>query len=213
MSQPWRIAALQARLTIYRDNALQLLQFRLRDHCHANLQQLRHAPILRPRHLTERDDRRFAFAAELLQLFETLQRLLMAAEFQERIGVAEQDGRVLGPMAGYALLPLRFRIIPTAERRCGLRDAHAIADGRRVFERAHGVAIIALGVERLLRGAAGPDIGSTDNTKLEGDLAAALRLSVDVNKLAIGRYDCQVTVLDPKTKKAAFWQAPVVLVP
>jgi len=40
-----------------------------------------------------------------------------------------------------------------------------------------------------------------------------LKLSVDLNKLAPGRYNCQVTVLDPKTKKAAFWQAPVVLVP
>ena len=41
----------------------------------------------------------------------------------------------------------------------------------------------------------------------------ALKLSVDLNQLAPGRYNCQVTVLDPKTKKAAFWQAPVVLVP
>lgn len=32
-------------------------------------------------------------------------------------------------------------------------------------------------------------------------------------KLAPGKYDCQVTVLDPDGQKAAFWQAPVVLVP
>ncbi len=40
-----------------------------------------------------------------------------------------------------------------------------------------------------------------------------VKLSLDLNQLAPGRYTCQVTVLDPKTKKAAFWQAPVVLVP
>ena len=40
-----------------------------------------------------------------------------------------------------------------------------------------------------------------------------IKLSVDLNQLAPGRYNCQVTVLDPKARKAAFWQAPVVLVP
>jgi hypothetical protein len=28
-----------------------------------------------------------------------------------------------------------------------------------------------------------------------------------------GRYECQVTVVDPETQKAAFWRASVVLVP
>lgn len=40
-----------------------------------------------------------------------------------------------------------------------------------------------------------------------------LRFSLSLNKLAPGRYNCQVTVLDPAAQKAAFWQAPVVLVP
>jgi hypothetical protein len=31
--------------------------------------------------------------------------------------------------------------------------------------------------------------------------------------LPAGRYDCQITVLDPVTSKVAFWRAPVVLVP
>ena len=31
--------------------------------------------------------------------------------------------------------------------------------------------------------------------------------------LATGRYDCQVTVLDPTGQKAAFWRAPIVIVP
>jgi len=43
--------------------------------------------------------------------------------------------------------------------------------------------------------------------------AVPLRFSVPLGELATGRYDCQVTVLDPAGQKAAFWRAPVVLVP
>ncbi|HEV8146595.1 MAG TPA: VWA domain-containing protein [Bryobacteraceae bacterium] len=43
--------------------------------------------------------------------------------------------------------------------------------------------------------------------------AVPLRFSVPLEKLEPGRYDCQVTVLDPTGQKAAFWQAPVMLVP
>jgi VWFA-related protein len=43
--------------------------------------------------------------------------------------------------------------------------------------------------------------------------AVPLRFSVPLEGLEIGRYDCQVTVLDPAGQKAAFWRAPVVLVP
>jgi hypothetical protein len=43
--------------------------------------------------------------------------------------------------------------------------------------------------------------------------AVPLRLSVPLASLATGRYDCQVTVLDPANQKIAFWRAPVVLVP
>ena len=32
-------------------------------------------------------------------------------------------------------------------------------------------------------------------------------------QLAPGQYDCQITVLDPSGHKAAFWRAPVKLVP
>ena len=38
-----------------------------------------------------------------------------------------------------------------------------------------------------------------------------LKFSLALNKLPPGRYDCQVTVLDPAGQKAAFWQAPIVL--
>ena len=32
-----------------------------------------------------------------------------------------------------------------------------------------------------------------------------------IQQLAAGQYDCQVTVLDPATSKAAFWRAPIVI--
>ena len=40
-----------------------------------------------------------------------------------------------------------------------------------------------------------------------------MKFSIALNKLQPGRYNCQVTVLDPAGQKAAFWQAPVMLVP
>jgi VWFA-related protein len=43
--------------------------------------------------------------------------------------------------------------------------------------------------------------------------AVPLRFSIPLSKLPPGEYNCQVTVLDPGGQKAAFWQAPVMLVP
>ena len=40
-----------------------------------------------------------------------------------------------------------------------------------------------------------------------------LSFSIALNQLPTGEYDCQVTVLDPTAEKAAFWRAPVKLVP
>jgi VWFA-related protein len=40
-----------------------------------------------------------------------------------------------------------------------------------------------------------------------------LRFSIALRELPPGQYDCQVTVLNPAGQKAAFWQAPVLLVP
>ena len=40
-----------------------------------------------------------------------------------------------------------------------------------------------------------------------------LSFSIAINQLPPGDYNCQVTVLDPTGQKAAFWRAPVVLVP
>jgi VWFA-related protein len=42
--------------------------------------------------------------------------------------------------------------------------------------------------------------------------AVPVRLTVPLAEVAPGRYDCQVTVLEPTGQKAAFWRAPVVIV-
>ncbi|HEX4230128.1 MAG TPA: VWA domain-containing protein [Bryobacteraceae bacterium] len=39
-----------------------------------------------------------------------------------------------------------------------------------------------------------------------------LQFNIALNSLSPGKYDCQVTVLDPTGQKAAFWQAPVMVV-
>jgi hypothetical protein len=39
-----------------------------------------------------------------------------------------------------------------------------------------------------------------------------LRFDVSLEQLPAGAYTCQVTVLDPTAEKAAFWQAPVMVV-
>ena len=43
--------------------------------------------------------------------------------------------------------------------------------------------------------------------------AVPLRLSIPLENLTPGPYECQVTVLEPGGQKAAFWRAPVVIVP
>jgi VWFA-related protein len=42
---------------------------------------------------------------------------------------------------------------------------------------------------------------------------APVSFTLRLDQLAPGKYNCQVTVLDPDGRKAAFWQAPVVFVP
>ena len=40
-----------------------------------------------------------------------------------------------------------------------------------------------------------------------------LKFSLSLGNLPTGKYNCQVTVIDPTSQKATFWQAPVMLVP
>lgn len=48
------------------------------------------------------------------------------------------------------------------------------------------------------------------NNKLK---TVPLKFSLSLSQLLPGEYNCQVTVLDPSGQKAAFWQAPVMLIP
>jgi VWFA-related protein len=48
---------------------------------------------------------------------------------------------------------------------------------------------------------------------LDARKAVPLRFSIPLESLAPGKYECQVTVLDPTSQKASFWQAPVAIVP
>lgn len=43
--------------------------------------------------------------------------------------------------------------------------------------------------------------------------AVPLRFSIPLESFPPGRYDCQVTVLEPTGRKVAFWQAPIAIVP
>jgi len=43
--------------------------------------------------------------------------------------------------------------------------------------------------------------------------AIPLRFTVPLQNMPVGRYDVQVSVLEPQGQKAAFWQAPIVVVP
>jgi len=40
-----------------------------------------------------------------------------------------------------------------------------------------------------------------------------IKMAFGLNSLKPGEYKCQVTVLDPTTKKASFWEAPVMMIP
>jgi hypothetical protein len=42
--------------------------------------------------------------------------------------------------------------------------------------------------------------------------AVPLRFSLALSKLPPGRYDCQVSVVDPGNQKAAFWQTAIMLI-
>jgi hypothetical protein len=57
-----------------------------------------------------------------------------------------------------------------------------------------------------------PPLPVTEGMDLKSK-AVPLRFSLALSKLPPGKYDCQVTVLDPTGNRAAFWQAPVMLVP
>jgi hypothetical protein len=40
-----------------------------------------------------------------------------------------------------------------------------------------------------------------------------LQFTIPLEGIPTGRYECQVSVLDPSGAKATFWRAPIVIVP
>jgi hypothetical protein len=46
----------------------------------------------------------------------------------------------------------------------------------------------------------------------ERSKALPIRFTVPLTNVEPGEYECQVTVLDPTTGKAAFWRAPITVV-
>ncbi len=54
------------------------------------------------------------------------------------------------------------------------------------------------------------EVRSASNDRLK---TTPIQFSIALAGLTPGRYDCQVTVLDPTGQKAAFWQAPIALAP
>jgi VWFA-related protein len=56
-----------------------------------------------------------------------------------------------------------------------------------------------------------PPLGVTDGMDPKSK-AVSMRFSLALSKLPPGKYDCQVTVVDPTSQKVNFWKAPVMLV-
>ncbi len=64
--------------------------------------------------------------------------------------------------------------------------------------------------------AAGKEMYKTAPISVEPNPATRLGITplsfdLGIQQLASGQYDCQVTVLDPTTSRAAFWRAPIVI--
>jgi hypothetical protein len=73
------------------------------------------------------------------------------------------------------------------------------------------VAVLSLyrGDEKAFETAPLPVVGGMDPKSK----AVPIRFSVPLTSIEPGRYECQVTVIDPETGKAAFWRMPLVVVP
>jgi VWFA-related protein len=73
------------------------------------------------------------------------------------------------------------------------------------------VAVLALyrGGEKAFETAPLPVVGGMHPTSK----AVPIKFSVPLSEIEPGRYECQITVLDPETQKAAFWRMPLAVVP
>ena len=46
-----------------------------------------------------------------------------------------------------------------------------------------------------------------------GSKSIPVMFSLPLREVEPGRYECQVTVIDPETQKASFWRMPLVIIP
>ena len=53
------------------------------------------------------------------------------------------------------------------------------------------------------------EVSPNPNTRLQ---VTPINFNIDLSSLSPGKYDCQVSVLDPTTGKSSFWQEPIMLV-
>ena len=60
---------------------------------------------------------------------------------------------------------------------------------------------------------AGPLVAKAVTGKATEKELAAVHLAGFAGSVPPGRYDCQVTVLDPSGQKAAFWRVPIAVIP
>ena len=121
----------------------------------------------------------------------------------------KKDAENVNPLVveGQKLLPSVTRVFSRG------RDLYVFLQA---YQRAEASPLPLVAFVTFYRGAV--KILETAPLALTGDVdprtkALPLRFSVPLEGLAPGRYECQVTVLEPGAAKATFWRAPIAIVP
>jgi hypothetical protein len=135
----------------------------------------------------------------------------------QRVPIGEELFTVKQDEATSALNPLVHdgqKIVPSVTRVfSGGRDLYVYLEayqrGETTMRPLVAVVSFYLGEEKAFETAPLPIVGGMDPRSK----AVPVKFSVPLADIAPGRYDCQVTVLDPETGRAAFWRMPLVVVP
>ncbi len=117
---------------------------------------------------------RLALLALGAQGLQQLQRLGMTAELHQRLGAAEQQGRIVGVHALGGLGVEGLRLVVPTELGGGGGQSHLVVDGRRqvigglgVAMRPHRVQILARGAPDLAGGGAAQQLGQHDGEEID----------------------------------------------
>jgi VWFA-related protein len=135
----------------------------------------------------------------------------------QRVPIGEELFTVKQDEATSALNPLVHdgqKLVPSVTRVfSGGRDLYVYLEayqrGETTMRPLVAVVSFYLGEEKAFETAPLPIVGGMDPRSK----AVPVKFSVPLADIAPGRYDCQVTVLDPETGRAAFWRMPLVVVP